>query len=411
MKQCVNCGRELPDDASFCPWCETEQQEPRQALTPRVWRRRTLLICSALAVLLTVGALLYAALRPRVFDAGGPELTYRGYHVLLSFSFDTPRPAQGSKELTIPSHADYASPSQLCAYRSNDTVNAGEDFMALVARVTLDVEPRDGAVKMEYDVPEANAAFPEAALMSSVYYDSTCGTNDVTWTVWMKNGDRLILRQYIAVTPQPEKSYYYTDYDMSTMEALQALLKEIEETQPPEMTAHIYLAPVTYSGRLTLSTRGYYFYGSADRDAVTTFADTVTVETAAPDYVNFHGVRFSGSGGTGLIDNAGVVLEQCSFSGWDIGATAGDGGFLSTHSCSFVGNGVGLQYNTGKSRLQSEECNDCLFEDNDIAVQLVRFPTDYFATFSFPRTVFRGNREDVRNESTIVTDCAESVFE
>ena len=411
MKKCIKCGQELPDEAAFCPGCETAQREPEPVKPPRVWRRKTLIACVTLAALLVIAATLYAVLRPRVYDSGGPELTYRGYHVLATFQVKgEPRAAERSRTSTVPSHADYAYPAQIYIYRDNDTRNAREAFMEQVAYVSLSAQARDGAKKMEYDDPAYEPAFPDAAQLSSIYYDSTCGTNDITWTIRMKNGDQLILHQSITVIPQPEKTFYSADYDMTTMEALRTLLDEIEATEPPETLVSIYLPPVTYRGKLTLHARAYYFYGSSDGSGTTTFTDTVTVETETPIHTEFHSVRFAGRGGTGLFVSRGVTIEQCSFTGWDVAATASDGGWLGVHNCEFSNNGVGLQYNTGDSKLTNLECEDCSFTDNGIAVHFVRVPTKLSA-LHFNKTLFRGNGENIRNESHIEADLSQAILE
>ena len=135
--------------------------------------------------------------------------------------------------------------------------------MERVAYVRVSTQARGGATKMEYEEPAYNPAFPDAAQVSSVFYDSTCGTNDILWTIVMKNGDELRLRQYISIIPQPEKNYYSADYDMTTMEALYALLEEIEATETPDTLVSIYLPPVVYRHDLyRYRRRGY---GVADR--------------------------------------------------------------------------------------------------------------------------------------------------
>jgi hypothetical protein len=78
--------------------------------------------------------------------------------------------------------------------------------------------------------------------------------------------------------------------------------------------------------------------------------------------------------------------------------------------CQFIGNGVGLQYMTGDSALRSEDCDECLFEDNDIGVQFVCMPPES-AIMRFSRTRFRNNGENVRNESHITVDLSESILE
>ena len=411
MKPCVNCGSQLPDEAAFCPFCETEQTPSEAVRPPRVWRRKTAIICAALAVIAIAAAVLYSALRPRVFIADGPELNYRGYHVFLTFQLrgETYAP-EASASRTIPSHADYSRPTQLYAFKKNDTVNAREAFLDLIAKASMVTVPLDGASQMDYSEPAESDVFPNAVLKADVYFDTTCGTNDVIWTIDMKNGDRIILRHSMIVIPQPEAAYYSADYDMTTMEALQALLKEIEAKETPDTLVSIYLPPVTYEGRLTIAERAYYFYGSTDGYTATTFTDTVTVDTQIPISTEFHSVRFAGSGGTGLLASRSVTVEECTFTGWDIGATASDGGWLGVHDCEFIGNGVALQYNTGNCSNYAEECDDCLFQDNGIAVHFARVRTDIY-TLRFTRTVFRGNGENIRNETKLVPDLAEAILE
>ena len=41
-KKCISCGAELAEDAAFCPYCETAQEEKRPAGMPRVRRKKGL---------------------------------------------------------------------------------------------------------------------------------------------------------------------------------------------------------------------------------------------------------------------------------------------------------------------------------------------------------------------------------
>lgn len=41
MRNCPNCGKELPDSAAFCPWCETVLAEKQQAAPPKAGHRKT----------------------------------------------------------------------------------------------------------------------------------------------------------------------------------------------------------------------------------------------------------------------------------------------------------------------------------------------------------------------------------
>ena len=410
MKNCIHCGRELPDEASFCPYCETEQAPPQEVSMPPIRRRWRARLIALLCVLLVIGGL-YAALRPRVYDAQGAELNYRGYHVLVNFAGSSDQRLPGEEKVKIvPAHAEYSYPSQLYIYRRHDTVNAREKFMAKVANVSLTTEPRDGATQMQHEEPAHVDFFPDAALKASVYYDSTCGTNDITWTIRMKNGDQLILHQHITAIPQEEKIYYASEYDMSTMDALQELMAKIEAEESPDAMVSLYLPPVTYEGRLTISNRSYMLYGTSAGDQATTFTDTVTIEEERPGHSEIHGVRFAGSGGTGLFASRGVGIEECTFTGWDVAAAANDGAWIGVHDCDFIGNGVALQYDTGKSTLATEDCEDCLFADNGIAVHFEHVPQQIHM-LRFPRTVFRGNEEDISNNTNIITDISEAIFE
>ena len=410
-KICSQCGRELPEEASFCPYCEQPQLSAETAAPPRRWRRRTALAVGILLAALLAALALYAALRPRVFDAQGPELEYKGYHVLLTFSMKgTPREAEALRNSTIPSHANYAFPSQLFVYRNHDAENAKDAFLSQVSHISLTTVPHDGATQMEYDEPAPDEVFPEAARISNIYYDSTCGTNDILWTITMKNGDRLILRHSIAVFPQAEKSYYSTDYDMSSLEALNALLREIETTEEPETLVSIYLPPVVYDGGLTLSKRGYYFYGSSDGTVSTTFTGTVTVEVETPQNSEFIGVTFAGQGGIGLFAARSAILRQCTLTGWDTGAVASNGAWLNVLNCRFADNGIGLQYNTATSKLRGAEIPNCVFENNGIGVHFAEVPPETHA-MAFANCSFRGNGTDIQNDTPLLPETDTSTFE
>ncbi len=64
MKKCVKCGRDIPDEANFCPYCETLQVEKKTAETPRVINRKPLYIAAAVVLVLIIAALLWIMTRP-----------------------------------------------------------------------------------------------------------------------------------------------------------------------------------------------------------------------------------------------------------------------------------------------------------------------------------------------------------
>ena len=81
VKNCINCGRELPEGASFCPYCETSQLEVRTAPVPGIRRRRPLYALAAVCcVLIAAAVILPKALdgaseapQPRVETASAAE--------------------------------------------------------------------------------------------------------------------------------------------------------------------------------------------------------------------------------------------------------------------------------------------------------------------------------------------------
>ena len=59
-KKCISCGAELAEDAAFCPYCETAQEEKRPAGMPRVRRKKGLRWAAAiLAAAVVTGGILW----------------------------------------------------------------------------------------------------------------------------------------------------------------------------------------------------------------------------------------------------------------------------------------------------------------------------------------------------------------
>ena len=226
----------------------------------------------------------------------------------------------------------------------------------------------------------------------------------------MKNGDRLILRQSITAILQKEVNYYSTDYDMTTLDALNTLLQEIEATEDPSTLVSIYLPPVVYDGGLTLSNRAYFLYGSSDGTVNTTFTGTVTVEAETPQNSEFIGITFAGQGGIGLFATRSALLRQCTLTGWDTGAVASNGAWLNVLNCEFTSNGIGLQYNTATSKLRGPEIPDCVFSDNGIGVHFAEVPEDVLS-MDFANCTFSGNKTDIQNDTTILVKTDSSTFD
>ena len=172
MKPCVHCGRELPDEASFCPYCETEQTAPEPAKLPKKWRKKTAAVLAVIGLLLIACLLGYGLKKPKLLDNGGAEINYKGYHVLVRLAGLKEEAIEGQPEYEreIRPNSTFAMPARLFVFKDNDMVNAADEFMQLVDHVSLTAEPRDGANQMEVHEPVYTEAFPDAALAADVLY-------------------------------------------------------------------------------------------------------------------------------------------------------------------------------------------------------------------------------------------------
>lgn len=136
---------------------------------------------------------------------------------------------------------------------------------------------------------------------------------------------------------------------MNTLEELQSLLDRLDQVAGANTIVSLYLPAVTYEGDLIISGHAANLIGAMDEqgNAATTIEGMLRASTERPDLVRLSNIRVIGPGsGTGLTASVGVVLEQCTFSGWDVGAVANRGSYISAHYSTFDGNGVGLRFQT-----------------------------------------------------------------
>lgn len=80
----------------------------------------------------------------------------------------------------------------------------------------------------------------------------------------MKNGDTLVLHEFMKIQTHPEASYSYENTPLETMEDLKALIAKIESEVSPEAIVRITLAPVVYEGDLELANRAIFLTGTAN---------------------------------------------------------------------------------------------------------------------------------------------------
>lgn len=225
----------------------------------------------------------------------------------------------------------------------------------------------------------------------------------------MKNGDTIHLKQSFEVIPLIHQVYTPEDTSLDTMEDLTALLERINEVVPEDTIVDIYLPSVTYTGNLTMVSRAVNLYGSTDGNGRTVFTGTLSVNTDSPSNVMLFDLDFVGNGGTGLSATASVYMGGCTFSGWDVGAVALDGGMIGVERCVFQNNGVGFKYNTVVYHSFNSAFPDCTITNNDIGVQFACLQGTI--TIDFVGSVFSGNRIDIDNPAQYSIDINKARFQ
>lgn len=425
-QKCISCGAELPEGASFCLHCETEQHTPRAVQPPRLRKKRVrvagLCLLLALAGLgAAFGGKLFkkaenetsGALNAAQTDAaeeespiveatpqtveGGALVQYEDtdgtYTLLLAYnpSQIIQETAMGQMTVSLPVNDRSMLPSLLGVLQDGEPVDEAT-FFEKVSRCTVSLSGDTDA--LEFTEPAYSDDFTPALRVSHLTFYGTSGTNEIVWTLEMKNGDRIVLRQILTIEPLFSQIYTPEDTPLDTMEDLQALLARIDTEVEPDTVVEIYLPPVTYEGTLNIRTRAVNLYGGSDGEHQTTFAGQINVQVDKPSNVTLSELRFEGSGGTGLYATASVFASHCVFTGWDVAAEAADGGMVCVEGCDFMDNGIGLRYNTGRYTSFSNSVSGA-FSENGIGVQFVQLDSNI--TIYFTNAEFSGNDVDIDN--------------
>lgn len=462
MKKCMNCGAELPEEASFCPYCTATQNEKHQVV-PRWPRRKWLWMAGCAAVV--VGILLLAVWRWNVRTAGeemapapsqtvsakptaapspaaspqvsemaaqaapvsaeepqtaseapdtSEEMVYTDedgdYEIFLCFDNNGLSPPQGSREITMPEGAVGNIPSILVV--NKDGTRAREEFLEKVEAYYVEAVPKAGFTAMELSEPRIEYEMPPATLMCDVGIGTECGTNDIFWTLEMKNGEVLTLKQTVTVLAPKTMDIYPEDEPMDTVEELQALLDRLDQLAGADTIVNIYLPPVTYQGDLQISRHSASLLGATDNDgnAATVFEGSIRISTEQPDLVCLMNLRLIGPGsGTGLNVSAGIQLERCYLTGWDVAAVSNHGGWIGAHYSTFEGNGVGLKFKTSQHGHTDRGYIYNVFTNNDIAVQIEETACD--KELLFDQSQFSGNGIDIDNQIDQLLDLSGAIME
>ena len=411
-KKCKNCGAELPEDASFCPHCAQSQIEKAEVKPPRPWRKKALIAASCAVLLVLVVLACALSHRPKTYE-GGASVTYAdkdgAYELLASFVSSDLANHVPEEKRTISLSADESSclPALLGVFQDGELADP-ESFFAKVESCTLEAFPNENGA-LEISEPVYDTVFSPAARECDVIFTGASGTNELAWTLQMKNGDTIRLRQTFEVIPLVHQAFTPEDAPLNTMEDLRALLERINTEVPADTIVDIYLPAVTYTGNLTMASRAVNLYGCNDGSGRTVFAGSLSVRTDSPSLVTLCDLDFVGNGGTGLSSTASAQIFGCSFSGWDIGAAVQDGGMIGVENCIFRNNGIGFRYDTANYSFFKTGFPDCTFEGNGTGLQFARLPGTMALDFAF--TVFSGNEIDIDNPIGYPADLSKAIFE
>ena len=416
-KRCIHCGAELPEDASFCPVC-AQSQVKRQKVSPprRRWKRPLTIFVTLVIIIAAAGVSMW-----RLRELGQPSANlYEGdaqlhytdedgsYDLFLMLNARSdPRPETETRAEMREGETS-ASPSQLWI-EPGEGAGSQEDFMAKVDSYSVQTIPLDGAQAMDYNLPGPNQNFPGAALVSDIIYTSDCGTNEIVWTLNMKNGDVIRLTQRIITSLMETLVYDSSNAQLDTMEDLQALVEQIDDEVSPDAVVEVYLPPVTYEGELSITKRAVHLFGSSDGEAQTTFTGTVTIAPENYEVIDVRDITFTGQGRTGLEASTGVNLRNCAFTGWDTGALAQDHAWISAQFCTFEDNVVGLEFNFGTSHYSAPAYTGNQFLNNETALLLTRMTGQEVLDFQY--SSFLGNEVDIQNVCDHPVDVSGAVFD
>ncbi len=415
QKICPHCGAQLPDMASFCPHCAQSVTQRREFRPPRRLPRRVLRGALLVLVLGTLALSAYLYTRPKVYDNGAAEVIYTdgdgSYQLLLNYFGDRFQPMTDySEELEEGTTSN--KPSRLFINHVDTGVNAKEAFLRKVEAITVELlRGGDSPEPWQYTQPQASDYDLEAASRSILTYTDRSGDMELRWTIRMKNGDTIRLYQRMALGVVPTRHFYPEDVPMDTMDALQALVDQVNETITSNVIVYIHLPAVTYEGSLLLEQRSMNLIGSEGPDgARTTFTGTLQA-TAQKGYIcQFQNLRFTGDGeGVGVSASARINFSDCQFAGWRTGVLCYGSSWVNIKNSVFEDNTVGFHFNSASDNRNDHMYSGNLFRRNGTAVLLESVPGDQ--ALYFEGTRFSLNGADIDNRCGHEVSIAAAIFE
>ncbi len=421
-KPCPHCGKPLPAEASFCPYCASILN-PRKKLSPPAlsWRRtlrRTLPVLLLLVLLAGGGIAWYLSNRPQVYDDNGAgEVLYTDedgtYQILLGWRDSPYSPAPViTQEAEL--DGEYTFPVCLFIHHKDTGVNASGVFLQKVDSVTAEFDtPDDPSGYMTYDPPAYDDFAPDAALTSFTHFLGRENSARGTWTITMDNGDMIYLHQTLNVDLIETHDFYPEDVPLDTIQDLQAFVDSVGDQVGNSDVVNIHLPAVTYEGSLSITGHPVNLYGNTEGEGRTVFTGTVQMNPGGANWVSYlYDIDFAGSGeGVGVSAARRTWAVGCRFTGWRTAllchGTGANGGIAYT-SCVFEDNDVAVHYNTNQVSFFNSTSPDNQFFRNGTAILIEGEPTE--DSLELPGCQFQGNGTDIDNRSGQPLDISQAVF-
>lgn len=414
-KRCPHCGAQLPNEAAFCPHCAASIHPRTEVKPPRPMPGRALRNALMALLILAIGLTSWLCTRPKVYDNGTAEIIYTdndgSYQLLLNYFGDRFQSMTDySEELEEGTTSN--KPSRLFVNHVDTGVNAKEVFLRKVEAINVELlRGGDSLEPWQYTQPQASDYDLEAASRSILTYTDRSGDMELRWTIRMKNGDTIRLYQRMALGVVPTRHFYPEDVPMDTMDDLQALVDQVNETITSDVIVYIHLPAVTYEGSLLLEQRSMNLIGSEGPDgARTTFTGTLQA-TAQNGYIcQFQNLCFTGDGeGVGVSASARINFNHCQFTGWRTGVLCYGSSWVNIKDSVFEDNAVGFHFNSTSDNRNDHMYSGNLFRRNGTAVLLESVPSDQPLYFEGAR--FSRNGTDIDNRCGQKVDISQAVFE
>ena len=308
-KTCLRCGAALPEEAAFCPVCTASQMERQTMALPRRRRRVWPVAAGCLllvALALPVGAVLWSSTaRVETLPEDTTPLTayhesedgaekrysalcqiyYEGedgqlYHVFASFSpgIDGGSTMRGYRSALLEPDCTDTGPLTLFVEEVASGRNGRDSFSALLEDWSVTVAAPDGGERCTLSDPTFDyISTTDALLYQELTGTSACADNEILWTLQMKNGDVVTVKQGVTYSLKTVVEYHWEDTPMSTAAELQALLDDIAASAKAEEAVYLYLPAADYDAPVSVNTP-VTLVGQEG----TTFSATLTA--SVPDY-------------------------------------------------------------------------------------------------------------------------------